>query len=215
MTLLNQLHTNGRGLAAIISLIAASLVIVLASCTSPLDIDTERRTTTINLDSLIKDSSFIGARGDSLFARVRGERIVFATEVLRPFHNRKIGDAYYITIQATRYGLGGRDYEVMSLRVDAVGDTGVFVINAPYSAPKALEPERPPEYGALYERRYGAFPESYRTGGPKSSGEIRVVKLDRERGVMVGTFRFIGYSLETDAVETIEDGAFRIQLPKP
>jgi len=195
-------------------LLAATLTTLFVGCASPLDVDTPRRETTINLDSLILNPSFLHGAGDSLFARIGTERVVFATEVQRPFHNRLHDSSYYVTIQAARYGLSGRDYEILSLRVDRLRDTGTFVINAPYSAPKEFHPELAPLYAAQYERRQGAFPEAFRTGEPRSSGEIRVVRIDRPLKVMVGTFRFTGYNAEADDTQLIDEGAFRIRLPE-
>jgi len=202
-----------RTLLPHLSLLAA-IATLLCGCASPLEVDTPRRETTINLDSLILDPSFLGGTGDSLFARIRGERVLFATEVQRPFHNRHVDSAFYITIQAARYGLTGRDYEILSLRLDAVRDTATYTVNAPYSAPKEFHPEDPIAYGAQYERRVGSFPEAYRTGNPKSNGEIRVVRIDRGRRIMVGTFRFTGYNAEADRAEIVDEGAFRIRLPE-
>lgn len=192
----------------------AIIVSILCGCASPLDIDTSRRETTINLDSLILSPSFLDGTGDTLFARIGSERVIFATEVQRPFHNRVAGGAYYITIQAARYGLTGRDYEILALRMDAVSDTGVFVVNTSYSAPKEFHPEDPPQYAAQYERRLGPFPEAYRTGTPHSDGEIRVAHIDRGRKVMVGTFRFTGYNAETDETQHVTEGVFRLRLPQ-
>lgn len=203
-----MLHNYRLGLIAIIG------SIILYGCASPLDVDTPRRETTINLDSLILSPSFLDGTGDSLFASIRNERVVFATEVQRPFHNRAIEGTYYITIQAARYGLSGHDYEILSLRMDAISDTGTFVVNAPYSAPKEFHPEYAPQFAAQYERRTGPFPEAFRTGVPRSDGEIRVVRIDRERNVVVGTFRFTGYNAEADATEPVTEGVFRLRLPQ-
>jgi hypothetical protein len=192
------------------------IAVSLAACTSPLDLDTPIRKTLVDLDSIVSSDDFTGAPGDSIFATVSGERIIFATEVLRPsFYNAVIDGAHYVTIQATRYGLNGRDYEAMSIRMDAVRDTGTYPVNAPFSAPKQIDPTIGRRFGALYERRMnGGFPESYRTGDESTSGTIRVVRIDTARGVMVGTFTFTGYSIERDSTIKIEQGAFRLQLKK-
>jgi hypothetical protein len=189
---------------------------IVAACESPLVIDTPRRLTRVNLDSLITTESFIGGSNDSIFAYIDNHEVVFATEVARPvFYNRMIDGKYYVTVQATRYGLNGRDYEVMSLRLDGIRDTGTYEVNAAFSVPKQIDINAPPSYGALYERRVnGGFPESYRTGHVFSGGTIRVIRIDEERGVMVGTFEFRGYYIEHDSVVTIDRGAFRLYLKK-
>ena len=204
---------NRRSLPFVAIAVALLAQVLQYGCSSPLDVNTARRETTVNLDSLILSPSFLDGTGDSLFARINNDRVIFATEVQRPFHNRLFDSAYYITIQASRYGLSGRDYEILSLRMDAVRDTGTYTINAPYSAPKEFHPEAAAEYAAQYERRAGAFPETFRTGDPRSSGEIRVVRIDRPRNVMVGTFKFNGYNAEGDNSQLVDEGAFRLRLP--
>lgn len=197
-------------------ILATALLAVVAACNSPLDVDTPRRVTRVNLDSLVGTPSFVGAPGDSIFAFVDNHEVVFATEVSRPiFHNRFIDGKYYVTVQATRYGLKHLDIEVMSLRLDGFRDTGTYEMNVPYSATKQIDFEAPPSYGALYERRVNAgLPETYRTGEPNSSGTIRVVRIDEEHGVITGTFVFKGYHVEHDSVVTVDRGAFRLYLKK-
>lgn len=194
----------------------ALVAVLFTGCTSPLDLDTPIRKTLIDLDSIVASDDFTGAPGDSIFATVSGERIIFATEVVRPaFYNAVIDGAHYVTIQATRYGLNGRDYEAMSIRMDAVRDTGTYPLNSPFSVPKQIDPAIGRRFGALYERRInGGFPEAYRTGDEATSGTVRVVRIDTARGVMVGTFTFTGYSVEHDSTVRIEQGAFRLQLKK-
>gem|GEM_PF-2410129 len=197
-------------------LVSALLAAACASCGDPLSVNTPRRLKLVNLDSLVAAEPFIRAPGDSIFAYIGGVDVVFATEVLRPvFHNRQTSRGYYVTVQATRYGLDSRDYEVLSLRLDAVRDTGLYRINAPYSAPKQIDTTAPPRYGGAYERRLnGGFPESYVTGVGGSSGTVRVVRIDEEHGVMVGIFEFTGYSAVRDSAIFVDRGAFRLQLKK-
>jgi hypothetical protein len=192
------------------------IAVSIGACTNPLDLDTPIRKTVINLDSIVATDEFTGAPGDSIFATVSGERIIFATQVERPkFYNAIVDGAHYVTIKATRYGLNGLNYEVMSIRMDAVRDTGSYAVNAPYSAPKQIEPATGRRFGALYERRiHAGFPEAYRTGDDATRGTIRVVRIDTARGVMVGTFSFTGYSVERDSIIAIDQGAFRLQLKK-
>lgn len=198
----------------VLMMMAAALA--LHSCGNPLAVDTPRRVKKVNLDSLVSTEPFINAPGDSIFAHVHGVEVVFATEVLRPkFHNKKTSRGYYLTVQANRLALNSSDYETLALRIDAVTDTGTYRINAPYSAPKQLDSLGPPQYGASYERRIaGNFFEAYGTGMARSGGIIRVVKIDEERGVLVGTFEFKGYDAPTDSVASIDHGAFRLQLKK-
>jgi hypothetical protein len=202
--------------SAIDRLLLLTLLAALQSCGNPLDIDTPRRITRVNIDSLISTDTFIHAPGDSIFAHVDDNEVVFATEVLRPlFHNGYIHDAYYITVQASRYGLNSPDYEVMSLRLDDVRDTGTYQFNAGYSAPKQIDTLQPPQFGASYERRInGGFPEAYTTGDARAAGSVHVVKIDEDRGVMVGTFSFTGYNAERDSIVAVDRGAFRLQLKK-
>jgi hypothetical protein len=196
-------------------LLYALIVVSIAGCTNPLDLNTPIRKTRIDIDSIVASDAFTGAPGDSIFATVSGERIVFATEVQRPHYNMEIDGAYYLTIQATRYGLNGSSYEAMSLRMDAVRDTGNYSMNSPYSAPKQIDLTIGHRFGALYERKVnGKSTEFYRTGDEGASGTIRVVRIDTARGVLVGTFRFRGYSIEQDSVVNVEEGAFRLQLKK-
>ncbi|MDB5034731.1 MAG: hypothetical protein JWQ98_1972 [Chlorobi bacterium] len=195
-------------------IIALFLIVGAAgACRSPLDVDTYRRVTLVNIDSVITTAGFIGAPGDSISAQVHGEQVVFATEVLRPaFHNGVRNAGYYFTVQATRYGLAGQDYEVMSLRMDNVRDTGTYAINAAYSAPKGIDSNEAPRYGASYSRKMGGFPELFQTGVNRSSGVLHIARIDRERGVLVGTFAFTGYSTEADTVIQVDRGVFRLQL---
>lgn len=192
----------------------AAMICMLCSCGNPLGIDTPRREIVVNIDSIVSSPGFIDAPGDSIFALINGTEVVFTTEVLRPiFHNRRTSQGYYLAIQATRSGLLTRDYEVISLRMDAIRDTGTYAFNAQYSAPKQFDSTMPPKYGAAYDRRINAgFPESYTTGTERSTGSVRVVKIDEERKVMVGTFEFKGYNPSNDTVITVDRGAFRLQL---
>lgn len=195
-------------------LFALVSAIVISGCVDPLDIVTPRRTWEVNLDSLVATEPFVRGPGDSIFARVGTEDVVFATEIKRPtFHNGKYRGAHYVTIQASRQSLSAPDYDIISLRLDAVRDTGTFTINGAYSAPKYLDSMASPTYAARYERKRGGFPEVYETGGPTHpNGSLRVARIDETLGVMVGTFSFTAYSDESQI--TISRGAFRIQLER-
>jgi hypothetical protein len=195
-------------------LAALASAALFSACINPLDVDTPRRQWVINIDSIAASDAFSKAPGDSMRAVVAGEEIEFATEVQRPtFHNGRFRNAEYVTVQASRQSLNGRDYEILSLRLDAVRDTGSFIINGAYSAPKNLDSLAPPTYAVQYERRLGGgFPETYRTGVEGSSGVIRVVRIDDDRGVMTGTFSFVAYSAERDTTISVGSGTFRVQL---
>jgi hypothetical protein len=198
-------------------MVATALAIVVAGCTSPLDIDTPRRLTRVNIDSLVSTKEFTDAPGDSIFAYINDHEVVFATEVERPvFYNHLIDGKYYVTVRATRYGLNGNDYEAMSLRIDGIRDTGTYSFNAPYSSGlKQIDPSATPSYAAQYDRRVGPeIAEAYRTGGPHSSGTIRVVHIDEDRGVITGSFAFSGYYVEQDSTVQVDRGAFRLYLKK-
>jgi hypothetical protein len=192
---------------------ALAFAVVLSACVDPLGIDTPKRQWEVNLDSIVTSDPFIRAPGDSLRAIVDDEAIVFATEVLRPtFHNGVFRNAHYVTVQASRQSLNSPDYDILSLRLDAVTDTGSYAFNGSYSAPKAVDSMGTPVYAAQYERRSGGFPETYRTGVPRSGGHVRVAKIDLERGVMVGSFTLTAYCAERDTTVTIQQGTFRVQL---
>src|SRR5512133_2449476 len=124
------------------------------ACVDPLGIDTPRRITEINLDSIVRTPEFVQGNGDTIFARVAGVERTFASEVLRPvFRNGKYGDSWYVTVQATRAGLNGPDYEVLSLRLDAISDTGQRGFNAPYSVPKSVDTLSGAVCAAQYDRK--------------------------------------------------------------
>jgi hypothetical protein len=206
-----------RFLRATPALAALASLVLLSGCVDPIDgYNTNRRQWEVNLDSLVATEPFVRGPGDSLLARVAGEDVVFATEVQRPsFHNGIYRDAYYVTVQASRQSLSGRDYEIISLRLDAIRDTGDYQINGTYSAPKDLDSLAEPTYAAQYERRTsGGFPETYRTIEARPENHVRVARIDEANGVMVGTFAFTGYSAERDTTISIVRGAFRLQIPK-
>ncbi len=190
------------------------IALMFFACGDPLGVDTPRREKILNLDSLVSSDPFAGAPGDSIFALINGKAVVFATEVLRPiFNNRRTQRGHYLAIQATRYGLNARDYEVLSLRLDAIRDTGTYAFNAAYSAPKQFDSLSAPKYGAAYDKRIdGGYPESYITGTEHSNGTVRVIKIDEDRGVIVGTFEFKGYCATNDTTIVADRGAFRLQL---
>ena len=191
---------------------ALASAVLFSACVDPLDLVTPRRSWEVNLDSLVATEPFVRGRGDSIFARVGATDIAFATEIRRPtFHNGVYRGAHYVTIQASRQSLSRPDYDIISLRLDAIRDTGPYAINGAYSAPKYLDSMAAPTYAARYERKLGDFPEKFETGDPqRPNGSVRVARIDEQLGVMVGTFAFTAYS--DDAEITITRGAFRVQL---
>jgi hypothetical protein len=103
----------------------------MVACVSPLEIDTPREWIT-NIDSLITTPGVINGIGDSLNARVNGSQISFAALVERPFHNGELPSGHYLTVRAATQLPDGDEYQVVSLRLDRVSDTGVYRINGPY-----------------------------------------------------------------------------------
>jgi hypothetical protein len=192
-------------------LVLAVFLAAIAACRSPLDIETPRIITGVNIDSVAM--GLVNATKDTIIATINGRQINFAYSVERPrFYNGSVDSSYYITAAAVSSDPNGPNYTRLCLRLDAIHDTGVYKINAYYSAPKILEPNTPPEYGALFERRENGYSHMYRTGDGLSQGEIHVLVFDRVRKVIAGTFHFVGYNTEDDATETIQDGAFRLDL---
>ena len=184
----------------------------IAACRSPLDIDTPRIITGINMDSVAK--GLINATKDTIIATVNGLQINFAYSVERPLSRNVLVDStYYITVAAVSSDPNGPNYTRLSLRIDAVHDTGVYKLNAYYSAPKTpIDPSAPVGYGAVFERRENGHAYMYRTGEPGTGGEIHVLVFDKVRKVIAGTFHFVGYNTEDASVETVQDGAFRLDL---
>jgi hypothetical protein len=183
----------------------------MVACVSPLEIDTPREWIT-NIDSLITTPGVINGIGDSLNARVNGSQISFAALVERPFHNGELPSGHYLTVRAATQLPDGDEYQVVSLRLDRVSDTGVYRINGPYSAPRDIDTLGPPVYGAQYlQKRAGGFPAAYVSDG-NLGGEIHVVRIDTVRRVMVGTFWFRGYSADRDETIDVDRGVFRLAL---
>jgi hypothetical protein len=211
-----MIHRYLRLVTPTSALTALASAVLFSACVDPLDINTPRRQWEINVDSIVTSDPFIKGPGDSIFASVGGEPIVFKTVVERPsYHNGLYRNAHYVTIQASHLSLVSRDYDIISLRLDAVRDTGVYTINGSYSAPKELDSLADPVYAAQVDRRRGGgFPETYRTGMRPAGGSIAVRAIDEVKGVMVGTFAFTAYSAERDTMITIAGGGFRFQIDK-
>lgn len=183
----------------------------MVACVSPLEIDTPREWVT-NIDSILTTPGVINGAGDSLNARIDGMQTSFGTLVERPFHNGEFASGHYLTVRAATQLPDGNEYQLVSLRLDGVRDTGVYTINAPYSAPREIDTLAPPVYAAQYVRkRSGGFPD-YFLSDRDLGGEIHVVRIDTARRVMVGTFWFRGYNAERDTIINIDRGVFRLSL---
>jgi hypothetical protein len=183
----------------------------MVACVSPLDIDTPRQWI-INTDSILVSPGVINGLGDSLNARIDGMQVTFGTLVERPFHNGEFANGHYLTVRAATQLPDGDEYQLVSLRLDGVRDTGIYAINAPYSAPKEIDTLAPPVYAAQYVRkRSGGFPD-YFLSDKNLGGEIHVLRIDRDRRVMVGTFWFRGYNAERDTIINVDRGVFRLAL---
>ena len=192
-------------------------IITLSACRDPLTVAPVITHINAHDAAILRDSIFTRSSGDSIYATInldnKVEQVVFATQVLRPdVYNTQLKGAYYLTIQATRDGLGG-EYEIISLRLDGIRDTGVYVINGPYIAPKSgVDTTLPLYYGATYERKVqGGFPDTYNATIVR--GEIHILKIDEELGVIIGSFWFVARNANGDEV-VIDGGTFRISLKK-
>lgn len=192
-------------------------IICLSACRDPLTVAPVVTQVNARDAAILQDSIFTRSPGDSIYATInvdnKAQQVVFATQVLRPdVYNAQVKGAYYLTIQATRDGLGG-DYEIISLRLDGIRDTGVYIINGPYIAPKeGIDTSLPIYYGATYERKVqGGFPDTYNTTIVR--GEIHILKIDEELGVIIGSFWFVARNANGDEV-VVDGGTFRITLKR-
>jgi hypothetical protein len=194
--------------------VLAALVAAFAACRSPLDIDTIRTHVIINYDSVAQT---LHATKDTIFATVEDERISFSYMIERSIGNRKFANLYYISVQATSNDLTSLNYSRLSLRLDAIGDTGVYTMNAYFSNLKKVDSntlKAAPEYSALLERRERGAAMMFRTGDPRSHGEVHIVKIDTVNKIIAGTFHFVGYNTEDGYIKEVHDGVFRLTLPE-
>jgi len=203
----------------------AALAAMVVSCQSPIDIDTNR----IMLpDRIVKDTGiidpFVNATKDTIVATIGSviqTKVKFGYLVERPiFHNGPVDSVFYILMQATSDAPESPGSQRLSIRLDAIRDTGVYQINSTFSVPKKIDRTAPPQYSALYEQRSAGFSSAFRTGLKddvgEGNGEVHIVKIDRERKIVIGTFRFAGYCTELDSTEHISEGIFRLDLnPHP
>lgn len=201
----------------------AAVAAMVASCKSPIDIETNRKFLR-DIDDIATSESFVNATKDTIIATigsVRQTKVTFAYLVERPsFHNGPIDSVFYILAQATSHAPESPGSQRLSIRLDAIRDTGVYRINSTFSVPKKIDRTAPPQYSALYERRPEGFSTAFRTAinedVKEEEGEIHVLKIDLERKIIVGTFHFAGYCTELDSTEYISEGAFRLDLdPHP
>ncbi len=183
----------------------------LSACVDPLDTGDEV-TETISHDEWVRtDTKFIAGRTDSVYASVGERTVAFGSMVTRPnYHNGCIDGGYYITIQAT-HDIGNNTYESMSLRLDDIRDTGVYKIYGLFTAPKdGIDTTAPAYYGATYERRIEGSTESYEARNLQ--GEIHILSIDREIGLIIGTFWFSAYDTVSNTTITVSKGTFRIRI---
>ncbi len=201
----------------------AALAVMVAACKSPIDIETKRQFLP-DIDVIARSDSFVNATKDTIIATIgsnRPTKVTFAYLVERPsFHNGPVDSVFYILAQATSHAPESAGSQRLSIRLDAIRDTGVYRINSTFSVPKKIDRNAPPQYSALYERRPEGFSTAFRTSVKEDTrgkeGEIHVLKIDLERKIIVGTFHFAGYCTELDSTEYISEGAFRLDLdPHP
>lgn len=198
---------------ALLALVAGALV---ASCGNPLEIDTPRRIIRINYDSLVAiDTAFRTAPGDSIFAAINNEAVVFATGTRERtiWHNGIRNGAYFIAVKGLGATAGDENYETIALRIDMVRDTGTYAINAPYYWYKGeLDTLTVARNAAEYERTIFGLKRTFRTGQPGTSGKIRVLVIDTTAKVMIGTFSFTAHADDIDSTVDVTRGAFRLRL---
>ncbi len=194
--------------------------IFLSSCSDPLSLDVERRIIPVNIDSILLSEPFLEKNSDSLFAVVNGRPVAF-NNIQRPAqYNREKSDAWYLAVEGTRFfDLKTEEYEVLALRLDAIRDTGTYQMRGDYTIPKQINLAAQSEYSGQYSQLTGSGLQSFYSTSRSSSampdGEIRVVGLDKTRGVIVGTFRFTGYDTSGNETMKVHDGIFRLQLELP
>lgn len=192
---------------------AAALLLLLAGCGDPLSVDTPRRVIPVNIDSILLSEPFFSKPGDTLFAVINGQGMAFNSELLRPvFYNREVGGGWYVSVQGARYDLKGDQYESLSLRLDGVKDTGSFPMQGSFNLPKRVDPTTPSQYVGKYEERSLTGTATYSTSETQEEGAIRVVGIDTARGVIVGTFSFVGHNPLSGSTVRVEHGVFRLRL---
>ena len=203
-----MIHLAGPANRILILFYASVLLLGgVVACKSPLDIDTPRIITPID-----PDPGIINGSGDSINARVNGSKVTFGALVERPFHNGHFAAGHYLTVRAATHHANGDEYQVVSLRLDRVRDTGTYAINGEYSAPKSIDTTAPPIYGAAYvQKRSGSFAEHYLSSS-RLGGEIRVTVIDTLRRNMIGTFWFRAYNADRDTIINVDQGVFRLSL---
>lgn len=193
--------------------VLAAFVCCLAGCIDVTEINTPKVVDRVNVDSIVLSPQFLRG-GDSLFATIGGEDLVFAFPEVYTVQDTSTG-AWYLFVRASRSRLNDNDnYEILYLQLDAVSDTGTYRCNASPVREKQIDPAMAPRFGLQYDRRASGFPASFRTGNAASSGEIHVLRIDRVDGKMAGTFRFTGYSSENDSTIDVTRGGFLLRMKR-
>ena len=186
---------------------------LIASCGNPLSVETDRSIIPVNIDSILLSDPFLEKTTDTLFANVDGRPVNFTSELIRPiFYNRNISNAWYVSVQGMAYDLAQNTNEILALRMDEIRSPGVYPIADPYTLPKRVDPTLSSQYGGRYIQRKGTVKEEFVTSRNNQQGEIRVLAIDTERGVLVGRFHFTAYDPASGDTIRIEDGVFRLHL---
>lgn len=206
--------TRGNGFLVAPIVMALALAVMAGACGNPVGIDTPRRITTINYDSLVlADTVLPRVPGDTIYATVNEKDKVFAVTGRRPerpvWHNGKIFGAYYVTVLAAR---SENPYEAIALRLDGIKDTGTYAINSVYSSMKNDIDTLAPRYAARYEGPIDGLQRQFDTGLPNTSGKIRVLRISADSNFIIGTFSFTAYCPNIDSLVTVTRGAFKLTL---
>ncbi len=202
-------RTRLRGCAV---LVCSLLPWAFQGCGDP--IAPEHKETYIHHDP-IDTTVHNGPATDSISAFVHDREILFVARPRRPiFYNGEVGGRQYLTAEVWREGENGADFDIIFLRLDAVSDTGVYRINAPYSAPRnGIDTLARPEVGAAYWHRIdGGTPEIYTTDADRPRGEIHVDRIDRKNRMLYGTFWFVAFTPKYQDSVVVDRGTFRLGL---
>ena len=165
------------------------VLMALQSCTNPTDIETPRHVTHINIDSLVSTGPFVGAPGDTIShgstqrmwclpPKLPGRSSIIArhrTAIISPCRRRATGS----TIPATK----------SSRSVSMAFATQASMPSTPHTLRRSSSIAR---HATLWRivRTMGQqrLPAGIPNWPPQNRGNIHVVKLDKERQVIVGTF---------------------------
>lgn len=194
--------------------------LTVGSCGDPLSVETPRRFIPVDIDSVLLSEPFLEKKSDSLYAVIDGRPVTF-NNIQRPAqYNQQKGTGWYLSVDGIRFfDQKTEEYEVLSLRLDAISDTGTYQMRGNYVIPKEIDQSSPNEYSGLYAQLTGtglqsffSAPSASGAGTATPDGEIRIVGFNSDRNAIVGTFRFTGHSTADDATIRVYDGIFRLQL---